>query len=314
MPLLEVETGGLLTTVQDLGRIGQQRSGMTVVGAMDPFAASAANLLVGNERGAAVLEITLLGPTLRFLTQARIALCGADLTARLDGELLPLWKTVTVQTGQQISFGRRRSGARSYLAVAGGFSVPAVGGSRATFLRGKLGGFEGRALRPGDILPCFSMSLSSGERGLRPGDTPVYDVPAVLCVLLGPQESQFTDEGRSAFLTATYTVSPQSDRQGYRLSGPAVERTSAADILSEPMPLGGIQIPPDGQPILLMADRQTTGGYPLIGVVISADIPHAAQLAPGDTVRFVLVRLEEAVEAAVKTERRLRLLELISLS
>ena len=311
--LLKVESGGLLTTVQDLGRVGQQRSGMTVAGAMDSFAASVSNLLLGNERGAAVLEITLLGPTLRFVAAARISLCGGDLSAMLDGKLLPLWKTVTVQAGQQLSFGRRRSGARAYLVVAGGFAVPKVLGSRAAYLRGKVGGLEGRPLRSGDVLSGFVLLTAAGERGLRPQDIPAYDSPAILRVLPGPHREHFSGTSQEAFFRDVYTVSPQSDRQGYRLSGPGAMRQSLEDILSEPMPLGGIQIPPDGQPILLMADRQPTGGYPLIGVVISADIPRAGQLAPGDSVSFVPVALEEAVKAAMKVESRLRLLELLCL-
>lgn len=308
--LILVELGGLLTTVQDLGRTGQQRSGMTAAGAMDPVASATANLLVGNERGAAALEITLLGPRLRFLAPTQIALCGGDLSAQLDGVSLPLWKTATVQAGQRLSFGRRRFGARTYLAVAGGFDVPVSAGSRSTFLRGKLGGVEGRALRPGDLLSAFVSPLGGGERGLPPQDIPSCDLPAVLRVLPGPHLSHFTEKSDAAFFGSAYTLSPQSDRQGYRLSGPAVTRRSLGDILSEPMPVGGIQIPPDGQPILLMADGQPTGGYPLLGVVISADISRAGQLAPGDGVQFVPVSLAAAVAAAVNTERRLRLLEL----
>ena len=311
IPLLEIETGGLLTTVQDLGRYGRQRSGLTPGGAMDPFAASTANLLLGNPRGAAALEITLLGPSLRFLAPTHIALCGGDLSARLDGEPLPLWKTARVQAGQKLSFGRRRSGARVYLAVSGGFMVPEVLGSRSTFLRGKLGGLEGRPLRPGDILPGEAASWPDSGRGLRPQDIPAYEQPAILRVLPGPHRLHFTDIGYAAFFANIYLVSPQSDRQGYRLSGPPVERSGAKDILSEPMPLGGVQVPPDGQPILLMADRQTTGGYPLIGVVVSADIPRAAQLAPGDAVRFAPVSLTEASDAAKDVERFLRELELV---
>ena len=279
---------------------------------MDPAALVTANLLVGNKRGAAALEITLLGPQLRFLAPARIALCGGDLSARLDGDALPLWKTVTVQAGQRVSFGRRVLGARVYLAVAGGFAVPEVAGSRSTFLRGKLGGVEGRALRPGDVLwsGISSVAAASGERGLPPRDIPAYELPAILRVLPGPHLSHFAESGYAVFFGNTYTLSPQSDRQGYRLTGPAVMRQTFQDILSEPMPVGGLQVPPDGQPILLMADCQTTGGYPLVGVVLSADIARAGQLAPGDAVQFVPVSFAEAAAAALTAERRLRLLEL----
>ena len=171
-----------------------------------------------------------------------------------------------------------------------------------------------RPLRPGDVLSAFLLSadfspVRSGERGLPPRDIPAYDLPAVLRVLPGPHLSYFTKAGYAAFFETPYTLSPQSDRQGYRLEGPAVTRQTSNDILSEPMPMGGVQVPPDGSPILLMADCQPTGGYPLIGVVLSADIPRAGQLTPGDGVRFVPVSLTEAAAAAVTAERRLRLLE-----
>ncbi len=306
VPLLRVESPGLLTTVQDLGRWGHQRDGMVVAGAMDPFAASVANGLVGNPRGAAVLEITQLGPVLRTVADVRLALCGGDLSPAVDGQPAPLWKTMTLREGRTLTFSRRRAGARVYLAVAGGFGVPAVLGSRATFLRGRIGGFEGRPLRAGDVLEGVEQSLPPAERGLRPADMPAYPLPAVLRVLPGPHPSAFTEEGRDTFLSQTYTVSPQSDRQGFRLAGPAIARADEADILSEAMPWGGVQVPPDGQPILLMADRQTTGGYPLAGVVISADLPRAGQLAPGDSLRFQAVTLPEAHVLAMRQERWLR--------
>jgi len=310
-PLFAVEAPGLLTTIQDAGRTGHQREGLSPAGAMDPFAAFTANLLVGNGRGAATLEITLLGPALRALSDVRVALCGADLSARLDGLPLPLWRTAIVRAGARLSFGRRVSGARAYLAVAGGFQVPAVLGSRATFLRGHMGGLDGRPLRAGDVLEGIrggEQALPWPGRGLRPGDIPAYPRPAILRVLPGPHPGAFAADAMTALAGGLYTVSPQSDRQGYRLDGPAIPRLGG-DILSEAMPMGGLQVPPDGNPILLMADRQTTGGYPLLAVVISADRPRAAQLAPGDTVRFVAVTLEEAQAAAIARERWLRIVE-----
>ena len=309
VPILRVEAPGLLTTVQDEGRWGHQRDGMVVAGAMDPFASALANLLVGNARGAAVLEITLLGPTLRALADIRLALCGGSLSPSIEGQPVSLWKTCILRGGQTLTFGRRRSGARAYLAITGGLAVPAVLGSRATLLRAGIGGFQGRALRAGDVLEGWPHPLPPGERGLRPADIPDYVQPGVLRVLPGPHLSAFTDEGRDTFFASTYIVLPQSDRQGYRLTGPAVARADAADILSEAMPWGGLQVPPDGLPILLMADRQTTGGYPLIGVVLSADLPRAGQLAPGDSVRFEAVTLAEAHEVAVRQERWLRVVE-----
>ena len=177
-----------------------------------------------------------------------------------------------------------------------------------------MGGLEGRALRPGDLLSSDVLpgvlTPPAGERRLRRSDQPGLDLPAMLRVLPGPHLPHFQESGQAAFFESVYTVSPQSDRQGYRLNGPAVSRTRQGDLLSEPAPLGSVQIPPDGQPILLMADRQTTGGYPLLAVVISADIPCAAQLAPGDAVRFVPVSFADAAAAAIRAERFLRLLEL----
>ena len=274
---------------------------------MDPFASAVANLLVGNPRAAAVLEITLLGPALRALADIRLALCGGDLSPSVEERPVPSWKTLTLREGQMLTFGRRRTGARAYLAVTGGLAVPAVLGSRATFLRARIGGFAGRALRAGDVLEGWPHPLPPGERGLHPSDIPDYTLPAPLRVLPGPYPA-FTDEARDTFLSSAYTVSPQSDRQGYRLTGPAVARADAADILSEAMPWGGVQVPPDGSPILLMADRQTTGGYPLVGVVISADLPRAGQLAPGDAVFFEAVTLAEAHELGVRRERWLRVI------
>ncbi len=305
-PLFRVETGGLLTTVQDGGRVGHQRAGVPVSGAMDTFAASVANLLLGNVRGDAVLEITLLGPVLLALADTRIALCGADLSARVDGEPVALWWTSPLKTGQRLSFGRRRAGARAYLAVPGGFAVPRVLGSRSTLLRAGLGGYSGRRLQAGDVLEGLD-ALPFGERGLRPNDIPTYPLPARLSILPGPHSSAFTATGWETLLSSEYTLTPQSDRMGYRLDGPMIERTGDGEILSEAMPFGGLQVPPDGRPILLMADRQTTGGYPLIGTVISADLPRAGQLAPGDTVRFGPVALEEAHERAIREERWLRM-------
>lgn len=325
-PLFHVQTPGLLSTLQDLGRRGRQHEGVPVCGAMDPFAMQVANLLAGNGRGAAVLEITLLGPCLQALGDTAIAVCGADLTAQLDGVPLPLWRTVPVRAGQTLRFGRRVAGARAYLAVAGGFHAPDVLGSRSTFLRAGIGGLAGRALRTGDVLEGTQLEtfgsrpateVARGERdaagtgrALAPSAVPQYPSTITVRVMLGPHEDHFTPQTLETFLAAEYALSPQSDRQGYRLVGPPLscrpDRQGA--LLSEAAPWGGLQIPPDGQPILLMADRQTTGGYPLLAVACSADRSALAQLAPGDTVSFRQVSLEEAQDAAIVQERFLSLL------
>jgi biotin-dependent carboxylase-like uncharacterized protein len=265
---------------------------------MDPFALRAANLLVGNPPEAAALEITLVGPTLRATEPVLIAVTGADLALRVNGWDLPPWMAVYVRQGWLIEFGGRRVGCRAYLAVAGGIGVPPVLGSRSTCLSGGFGGYEGRALRAGDVLLIGQVSFHlpslagrSFPAGLLPpcGDTPEVHV------VLGPQDDYFTAEGVATFLGAEYRVGSLSDRMGYRLQGPPILHRGATGIISDGVPLGAVQVPADGQPIVMMADRQTTGGYPKIATVISADVPLLAQCMPGQsTVRFKVVSVEEA--------------------
>ncbi len=294
---IEVVAPGLLTSVQDLGRWGYAAYGVPTAGAMDPFAARAANALVGNPPDAAVLEITLAGPTLRFLRASLVAVTGADLAPQLDDMDLPGWTACWVPAGGVLRFGRRRAGLRAYLAVAGGLAVPPVLGSRATYLRGGFGGHEGRALRAGDRLPVGPAppaAASLAGRTLPPARRPAYCRAPKVRVVLGPHAEHFTAAGLGTFLHATYTVAAASDRMGYRLEGPPLARREPADILSAGMPLGGIQVPGDGQPIILLADHQTHGGYPLVATVAWADLPLLAQLAPGDTIRFRAVPVDEA--------------------
>ncbi|NLE77440.1 MAG: biotin-dependent carboxyltransferase [Chloroflexi bacterium] len=296
---LEVRRPGLLTTVQDMGRYGYQKYGVPVAGAMDPFALQAANALVGNPLGAAALEITLVGPTLRAQEACTIAVAGGDLTPLLDGQPVPMWKAVAVPKGGAITFGGRRSGFRAYLAVAGGLAVPLVLGSRSTFLRGGFGGLEGRALKAGDRLPVGpTRAPVDGGRAMPVGDRPPYGDDVTVRVVLGPQDSYFTHEGLDRFLGSVYMVSPASDRMGYRLQGPEVTHRERTQIISDGLPLGAVQVPPDRQPIVMMADHQTTGGYPKIGTVIAADIPLLAQCMPGlSQVCFAAVTLAEAQAA-----------------
>ncbi len=314
---VEVIRPGLLTSVQDLGRWGYARYGVPTAGAMDSFAAMAANRLVGNADGAAVLEITLAGPALRFPRGGRIAVAGADLAPQLDSAELAGWTAHEAPAGAVLRFGRRRAGLRAYLAIAGGIDVPAVLGSRSTYLPGGFGGHAGRALQAGDVLgvgsagadaaPAWGAGQARGvareppspapataERMLPTGSRPAYGRDAVIRVVLGPHVDRFSPAGRATLLGAGYRVGPASDRMGYRLHGPRLERREPADILSVGMPLGGIQVPADGQPIVLLADHQTHGGYPLIATVIRADLPLVAQLAPGEAVNFRAVGLDEA--------------------
>jgi len=303
---LEVLEPGLLTTVQDLGRFGYQRWGIPAAGAMDPFALKAANLLVGNPPGAAGLEITLLGPKIAFTEGCAIAVTGADLGPRLDGREIEGWRRHLVRPGSVLEFSGRRSGARAYLAVSGGLALEPWLGSRSTYLMASVGGLEGRALRAGDQLPIGRSSLSLARPSVPPERRPAYSSSPTVRVILGPHADRFTDEGISTFLNGTYVVSPSSNRMGYRLEGPTIAHSRGPDLISCGIPLGGIQVPGSGQPIILMADHQTTGGYTMIATVIQTDIPLVAQCLPGETIRFRSVDLDEARAALLALETGLR--------
>ena len=307
MKIIEVVDGGMLTTVQDLGRYGYQRYGVPTSGAMDLFSLRAANRLVGNPDEAAGLEMTLVGPRLRFVAPATIAVTGADLGARLDSAALPTWQSVLLEPGAELWFAGPQSGVRAYLAVAGGVDVPLVLGSRSTYTRSRIGGFEGRKLQAGDALhiPGGRPVLLGGTLHLPAPHRPVCGHAHALRVVLGPQDDRFTAAGITTFLASTYTVGPQSDRMGYRLSGPRIEHLRGPDIISDGTPFGAVQVAGDGVPIVLLADRGTAGGYTKIATVIGPDIPRLAQAAPGDTVTFESIGLDEAYAAVREQEERL---------
>lgn len=296
MVVFEVLDGGLHTTVQDLGRPGYQRYGVPTSGAMDRSACRVANLLAGNSPDAAVLEMTFVGPRLKFLSPATIALAGADLGAQLDDEPLPSWRCAGVVAGRTLSFAGPRDGLRCYMAILGGIEVPAVLGSRSTYTRSRLGGLEGRALAEGDRLgiPGDSPIVRSESAGVPTAERPVYGHEHVLRVILGPQDDRFTPEGVNAFLSSEYRVTQKSDRMGYRLEGPPIAHARGADIVSDGSPLGAVQVTGDGQPIVLMADRGTAGGYAKVATVIGVDVGRLAQASPGDAVRFERIDLAGA--------------------
>jgi antagonist of KipI len=313
MDLIEVLDGGMLTTVQDLGRYGYQRYGVPVSGALDQFALRAGQRLVGNADEAAGLEITLIGPHLRFLSPTVMAITGANLDPRLDGRSVPMWQAVTVDEGTILAFGDVRDGVRAYLAVAGGLDVPPVLCSRSTYTRSKLGGIEGRPIKAGDRLPGVAVPVIEGARSRRLPRrlVPTYGHRHALRVILGPQDDAFSEEGLRAFLTSTYEVSEQSDRIGYRLKGPTIGHRASPDIISDGIPLGAVQVPADGQPIVLLADRGTTGGYTKIATVISTDLPRLAQAMPADQVTFSEVSLEDAHAALCEQEEYLDQIETV---
>lgn len=304
-----VEDGGLFTTVQDAGRPGWQRYGVPVSGAADRRSYALANLLVGNAEGEAALECTLVGPRLRFLGPTAVAVCGGDLAPRLNGEMLPLCRCVEVRAGDELSFGPCRSGCRAYVAFAGGLDAMPVMGSRSTYTRAAFGGVEGRPLRAGDRLGFRLPYVRPAAPEERSAEPEAYPAEALLRVVLGPQQDRFSPEGIETFLSSPYAVTAEWDRMGCRLCGPAIRHRTDANILSDGIPPGAVQVPDSGQPIVMLADRQTLGGYAKIAAVISADLPLAAQAKAGDVLRFRAVSPEEAREACLADRRRLRELE-----
>lgn len=287
--IFKVLSSGLQTTVQDLGRYGYQRFGISPSGAMDTYSMKLANLLVGNLRGEAVLEVARSGPRLEALADFSMAICGGDFLPTIDGNPVPMWKSMKIKQGQVLSFGRCVEGSWAYIGIAGGIDVPPVLGSKSTFMNGKFGGYLGRALKKGDILD--GNPVTRRNRFVHPDLVPKFEKELSVRVLLGPHLEKFTQEAIRTFLSDAYTISPQSNRMGYQLNGPKINHQGGADIISDPIPLGGIQIPASGQPIILMAERQTTGGYTRIGTILSDDIPKLVQASPGSQVRFGAVDL-----------------------
>jgi antagonist of KipI len=306
---------GLLTTVQDHGRRGLQHLGVVPGGAMDGIALSLANALVGNSRDQPALEITVLGPELLVQDEALVALCGAEMEASADGEPFPADRPVLVAAGTRLSIRMAMRGVRAYFAVAGGFALDPVLGSTSTYLAGRFGGLEGRALKRDDVLPLardvaelsarrYAALSRQARRGrLRtvrwsaPPLTLPDREPIVVHAMEGHHFAAFEPASQHAFFDAVWRVAPDSNRMGYRLAGPELVRAgdSRGEILSGPTALGTVQVPSNGSPILLMADHQTTGGYPRIAEIASADVPRVAQIAPGGRLHFARCTLETAI-------------------
>jgi biotin-dependent carboxylase-like uncharacterized protein len=298
---LIIEACGPGTGLQDQGRYGWQKYGLGPAGAMDRLAQAEANLLVGNGPGAAVIEFALAGG--RFHIEggpARVAQAGAEQIAKVDGITIPRWSAVTIQPGQKLEIGTARHGQFGYLAVAGGFDLPLQLGSLALHARAGVGGIEGRHLRAGDRLPLRLASPTGPDLATRSG---VARESGPIRVILGPQDDYFTPAGHETFSSAAYTITPNADRMGIRFTGPKIEHgPKGYNIVSDGIATGAIQVPGSGEPIVLLADRQTTGGYPKIATVISADLPRLGQMRPGDHVRFAVVTREQAV-AALRAQR-----------
>lgn len=293
MSLVEILRAGPLTTVQDLGRSAWPDRGISRCGALDDCALSWGNLLVGNPIGTAGLEFTLGAASLRFEADCCVVLTGTDADAALDGRPLRPWWRQRVRAGQTLKLAAPRERMRSYLAISGGIALPPALGSLSTDLKAGFGGLGGRALRDGDQLPLHPCAaLPSRTIGIR---APAWD--ATVRVLPGPEHEEFSAAARAGFWGADWQLTPQSNRMGYRLAGPVLERERGGELASHGVLPGVIQVPPSGQPIVLLADAQTTGGYPKIGVVIRADLWKLAQLRLGGALRFVPCTLDEARDA-----------------
>ena len=306
---VHILNSGMLSTIQDLGRFCYMSTGFSPSGAMDGFALQLANILVGNAPGDGAVEMTAMGMTVRFDCACAIALTGGDMSPKLNSEPIPMNQTVAVQAEDVLSCGFVQKGMRTYLAVSGGFDLPMIMGSMSTNLKCGLGGFQGRALKKGDVLPLrYEISADMvGTYRFQPED--YMDGPLTLRVILGPQEDMFTDEGIRTFLSQVYKVSEQSDRMGVRLDGPKIENKNGVDIISDGIATGAVQIPSAGTPIIMMADRQTTGGYAKIATVISADLKRIAQAKPGTALRFRGVTMQEALKLKKEEQTALRRLE-----
>lgn len=299
MRAFEVINPGVYTTLQDLGRPGYMKFGIPASGVADRFSAQVANLLVGNEPQAAVLETTLFRLELLALADLTLAVTGGDLSAAVNNAPLAMWQSVSVQKGDRISFQRRKRGLRAVLAVRGGFGGPRFLGSRSVFVRGLMG----NPLKPGEVLEAENAAVRPPHSGPIPANLlPRLSPRTPLRVILGPQQDRFSPQGLETFLSSEYTVSPASDRMGYRLEGSKIEHVQGADIISEAIARGAIQVPGDGLPIIMLWDAQVSGGYTKIANVISADLDGLAQVMPGEKLRFSAVSLE-AAHRALREER-----------
>jgi antagonist of KipI len=308
IPLATILKPGFQTTIQDLGRTGQLRHGVPLTGAMDRYAFRTANQLVGNPENTPCLEITLTGLKIEIRKNCVLAITGANFSPEIDGKPVPVWQSFTAKPPEVVSFPKRITGCRSYLSVGGGFQGNQVLGSRSTDLRNQWGGLEGRALAAGDILwtdhQSGTRNMLTGRK-VQPDVLRIYEDPLKLRVILGPQSECFSEAVTGQFLEGVFRVSLDSDRMGYRLQGESLQ-ARRAEIISDPIPLGALQVLPSGQLILLMVDRPSVGGYPKIAVVCTADLPKVAQLNIGDSIRFQAVPLEESIDLLAQQEKRLR--------
>ena len=306
MNKIKILKSGLFTTIQDKGRWDYQKFGMSVAGAMDQFAMRVANMLVDNEEFCAVIETTFLGPEIEFFCDEVIAITGGDMSPKLNGETVQMWTSLLVEEGDKLTFAGAKSGVRSYIAFSRALNVPEIMGSKSTFVRGNLGGFEGRKLDNGDEIPLGEREIASKGSFLSNKDTPIYQKDNKIRVVLGPQDDYFTDEALNLFLNTSFQITSEADRMGYRLDGPKIGHKAGADIISDGIVFGSIQVPGHGSPILMMADRATTGGYTKIATVITPDLSTLAQMGPGASIRFEKTSIQQAQDIYKDYENKLK--------
>ena len=306
-----VENPGIQTTVQDEGRFGYQQFGVSPAGPMDTQSFYLANILAGNPRGESALEITFMGPSLKFEKDNIIAVTGANVSPAVDGTPIPMYQAVLVHEGQTLSFGVASGGSRAYIAFTGGLDVPVIMGSKATLMRNKLGGVEGRKLEKGDRIGFCNPKTNLPKMGLRKMEPEKFpEKELTLRVVTGPQDNAFTEEEVRKFFWFGATITNESDRMGIRLEREEpLHHIKDGNILTDGVAFGSIQVPTNGQIIIMMAGRQTTGGYTKIGTVISVDLPKLAQAQPGYRVRFVRVGVQLAQDLYLRKQKELRRLE-----
>lgn len=302
-----IDNGGILTTVQDGGRYGFQQYGVYPSGPMDERAFRIANILTGNDPDEACLEITISGPRIRFTEPAVIALTGGNFEPGLNGKPFTMYRAVLVNSGDTLNLGFAKTGCRGYLSVSGGMNIPELMGSKSSLIKYGVGGYKGRKLNAGDEI------LLNGTKAALPNLSarfvPVERIDSgirKIRVILGPQDEAFTEHGIQTFLGNVYTVNPVSDRMGYRMDGPKIEQKTDGNIISDGIVMGSVQVPTSGEPIIMMADHQTVGGYTKIASVISVDLPVVGQMKPGDRAQFVPVSVDEAQELYVKYRSELQ--------
>lgn len=304
---------GLLSTIQDLGRFGVQKDGVIVSGVMDSFAHRVANILVGNAETEATIEMTMIGPILKFEEDAQIAICGAEFEVRLDGEEVSLWRPIYIQKGSTLTINQCKRGYRAYLAVAGGYQIPNVMNSQSTYLLAKIGGLNGRAIQKGDTIPLRETSKKSSHQKKFGVSHTLQNyfggTDRDIRVIRGADFNDFSEQSQNQFFHQSYEITTQSNRMGYRLDGYPLIRKVQKEMISSAVTFGTIQVPSEGKPIILMVDRQTTGGYPKIAQVAAVDLPTLAQMRPGERITFHEISFKEAQELFVEREKEIQLLK-----